>query len=138
DARQRDGVGGELLERRAGEVGGRQDGAAVAGEGAQAEVLGARALHLLDLAEAHADVERVALGDDDVGGRGAVLARAVEQQAGDRLERELAHACVPPTVIASILIVGMPTPTGTDWPSLPHVPMPSSSARSLPTIDTFV
>ena len=30
--------------------------------------------------------------------------------------------------------VGMPTPTGTDWPSLPQVPMPSSSCRSLPTM----
>jgi hypothetical protein len=34
---------------------------------------------------------------------------------------------VPPTVILSSLMVGMPTPTGTDWPSLPQVPMPSSS-----------
>src|SRR3972149_1947070 len=44
---------------------------------------------------------------------------------------------VPPTVIPSILIVGIPTPTGTDWPSLPHVPMPVSSSRSFPTIETF-
>ena len=29
--------------------------------------------------------------------------------------------------------VGRPTPTGTDCPSFPHVPSPSSSARSLPT-----
>ncbi|MND89698.1 hypothetical protein D3C80_817640 [compost metagenome] len=43
---------------------------------------------------------------------------------------------VPPTVIASIFRVGWPTPTGTDWPSLPQVPTPLSSARSLPTIDT--
>ena len=44
---------------------------------------------------------------------------------------------VPPTVIRSSLIVGMPTPTGTLWPSLPQVPMPSSSLRSLPTMETY-
>ena len=32
---------------------------------------------------------------------------------------------VPPTVISAIFIVGVPTPTGTDCPSLPHVQMPS-------------
>ncbi len=46
------------------------------------------------------------------------------------------YAPVPPTVIASIFRVGWPTPTGTDCPSLPHVPTPLSNARSLPTIDT--
>ncbi len=45
---------------------------------------------------------------------------------------------VPPTVIESIRSVGWPTPTGTLWPSLPQVPTPSSSFRSLPTIDTRV
>jgi len=34
--------------------------------------------------------------------------------------------------------VGRPTPTGTLCPSLPQVPMPSSSFRSLPTIVTRV
>ncbi len=29
--------------------------------------------------------------------------------------------------------VGWPTPTGTDWPSLPQTPTPESSAMSLPT-----
>ena len=29
---------------------------------------------------------------------------------------------MPPTVSESMRIVGWPTPTGTDWPSLPHVP----------------
>ena len=41
---------------------------------------------------------------------------------------------MPPTVMRSILMVGMPTPTGTLWPSLPQMPMPSSSLRSLPTM----
>src|SRR5205823_8658173 len=48
------------------------------------------------------------------------------------------HRAVPPTVMLSSFNVGMPTPTGTDCPSLPQVPTPSSSCRSLPTIDTFV
>src|SRR5271166_5154943 len=45
---------------------------------------------------------------------------------------------VPPTVSLSTFSVGIPTPTGTDCPSLPQVPTPSSSCRSLPTIETFV
>src|SRR5438093_7456246 len=48
------------------------------------------------------------------------------------------HPCVPPTVISSTRIVGSPTPTGTVCPSLPQVPIPSSSFRSWPTIDTLV
>jgi quercetin dioxygenase-like cupin family protein len=45
---------------------------------------------------------------------------------------------VPPTVSASMRKVGWPTPTGTPWPSLPQVPMPGSSAMSLPTMPTLV
>ena len=45
---------------------------------------------------------------------------------------------VPPTVSASMRSVGWPTPTGTLWPSLPHVPTPVSSAMSLPIIETRV
>src|ERR1700746_164420 len=37
----------------------------------------------------------------------------------------------------SIFTVGIPTPTGTLCPSLPQVPMPSSSRRSLPTMLTY-
>src|SRR5262249_45699851 len=44
---------------------------------------------------------------------------------------------VPPTVIALTSVVGMPTPTGTDWPSLPQVQRPSLSLKSLPTAVTF-
>src|SRR5258705_8293114 len=43
-----------------------------------------------------------------------------------------AHQPVPPTLMRSIRRVGWPTPTGTPWPFLPQVPMPESSARSLP------
>src|ERR1035441_4876881 len=45
------------------------------------------------------------------------------------------YSPVPPTVMWSSLTVGMPTPTGTFCPALPQVPMPSSSARSFPTMD---
>src|SRR5258708_19162593 len=45
---------------------------------------------------------------------------------------------VPPTVSASMRSVGWPTPTGIDCPSLPQVPTPLSSFRSLPTMLTRV
>src|SRR6185437_3334106 len=48
------------------------------------------------------------------------------------------HAAVPPTVSPSMRKVGCPTPTGTPWPSLPQVPMPRSSARSLPIMVILV
>src|SRR5262249_45480992 len=48
------------------------------------------------------------------------------------------YLAVPPTVMRSSLRVGMPTPTGTDCPSLPQVPIPSSTCEALPTIDTCV
>src|SRR6185369_3112169 len=54
-----------------------------------------------------------------------------------RVVRRKAHA-VPPTVSPSIFSVGWPTPTGTLCPSLPQVPMPVSSSRSLPIIVTRV
>src|SRR3546814_4711536 len=37
----------------------------------------------------------------------------------------------------SIRSVGWPTPAGTDWPPLPQIPTPSSSAMSLPMAVTF-
>src|SRR4051812_8715357 len=44
------------------------------------------------------------------------------------LSRRSFHRAVPPTVMLSSFSVGMPTPTGTDCPSLPQVPTPSSSS----------
>jgi hypothetical protein len=41
-------------------------------------------------------------------------------------------AAEPPTVSPPIISVGWPTPTGTHWPFLPQLPMPGSSAMSLP------
>jgi hypothetical protein len=69
------------------------------------------------------------------------LLRIIAEKAPGSLDElaELAgsYLPVPPTVILSSLIVGIPTPTGTLCPSLPQVPMPSSSFRSCPTIDTY-
>src|SRR5207342_1892624 len=47
-------------------------------------------------------------------------------------QRDQAHAAVPPTVMPSISRLGWPTPAGTDWPPLPHMPTPSSNDMSLP------
>src|SRR2546421_6312495 len=60
--------------------------------------------------------------------------RAVGDSRGEIFRRQ----AVPPTVRPSIFKVGCPTPTGTLWPSLPQVPMPLSSARSLPIMLTRV
>src|ERR1700741_253605 len=66
--------------------------------------------------------------------------RAVRDACDERLDAGQAEfpPTVPPTVSASMRSVGWPTPTGTLWPSLPQVPMPVSSARSLPIIETRV
>src|SRR6185369_5390854 len=90
-----------------------------------------RAFELLHLAQPDADAEPVALGDHRV--RRARTGRECPRDEIAREVDELAHARVPPTVRPSIRMVGIPTPTGTDWPSLPQVPIPSSSCMSLPT-----
>src|SRR5947208_2936228 len=57
----------------------------------------------------------------------------------DYREWQFPYPCaVPPTVMLSTFNVGIPTPTGTLCPSLPHVPTPSSSCRSWPTMETRV
>src|SRR5581483_10320409 len=56
---------------------------------------------------------------------------------GTRDPRPETHRCVPPTVMPDTSTVGMPTPTGTDWPSLPHVQRPSDSSKSFPTMVTL-
>ena len=55
-----------------------------------------------------------------------------EPEVEDLVLRQSHHAAVPPTVSPSISRVGWPTPAGTDWPPLPQMPTPSSSAMSLP------
>src|SRR6185503_17534112 len=57
-----------------------------------------------------------------------IVPAAREPEGKDRLDLILVHAAVPPTVIPSINRVGWPTPAGTDWPPLPQMPIPSSSA----------
>ena len=42
-----------------------------------------------------------------------------------------------PTVIPLTSVVGIPTPTGTDCPSLPHSQRPSLNLKSLPTAVTL-
>src|SRR4249920_975916 len=84
-----------------------------------------------------------AVGDHDVRFRRSTALRLGQEIYGElaipiALLYLLIHRCVPPTVISSIRMVGRPTPTGTDCPSFPQVPMPSSSLRSCPTIETLV
>src|SRR5439155_24573929 len=89
----------------------------------------------LDLAQPDVDREFVAFRD-------RALRAGCAKITGDRYGalggtlQAFAHCAVPPTVILSILTVGIPTPTGTLCPSLPQTPMPSSSSRLLPTMLT--
>ena len=59
----------------------------------------------------------------------APAASACLTMSGGEFQQVVAAQAVPPTVIRSILTVGMPTPTGTLCPSLPQMPMPSSSLQ---------
>src|SRR6266550_7475006 len=92
----------------------------------------ARACFFQCLQLAHADIggELVSLGDGALG-----AGRPCGERLFYNVSREVPQA-VPPTVILSILMVGIPTPTGTLCPSLPQTPMPSSSSRLLPTMLT--
>src|SRR4029077_6883899 len=96
----------------------------------------ARVRDRLDLAQPDGRAELALLDEEPVRGGGASGRRAREH--GDEQVAELyrhvgPHTWVPPTVMPSTRMVGSPTPTGTDWPSLPQVPTPSSSLRSWPT-----
>src|SRR6185437_14849596 len=110
-------------------------------EHAQPDSARAGFLQRLNFAEANGGGELVAFADGDFGVGGSGVHRS-RDDIGSELPQVgrkcgcCAHRPVPPTVMRSSLTVGMPTPTGTLWPSLPQVPMPSSSARSWPTIDT--
>src|SRR4030095_4014714 len=72
------------------------------------------------------------LGDRDGGEDQAEMDRRFDPFAAPRGHGHPPVQPVPPTVMRSIRSVGWPTPTGTPWPFLPQVPMPVSSARSLP------
>src|SRR5262249_4847601 len=71
-------------------------------------------------------------------GRAATISEARSSQRRRPRVGGEAHALVPPTVSPSMRKVGWPTPTGTLCPSLPQVPMPVSSSRSLPIMLTRV
>src|SRR5262249_35483604 len=130
---ERTGIACQAGEPLGREVGGRDHGGRVAHEHAQSGAALARPLDLLHGAQANADLETVALAGEGVGPARARRQRIADQSLGDCPRVAAGHAPVPPTVRPSMRTVGSPTPTGTDWPSLPQVPRPSSSARSLPT-----
>src|SRR5262249_51922932 len=127
------GVARQVGQAVGGQVGGRDDCRRVADEDAQPGAPLAGTLDLLHGAQADADLEAVALSRERVGGIRTGGPRVPHQSLGDAAQGAARHAPVPPTVRPSMRTVGRPTPTGTDWPSLPHVPIPSSSPRSLPT-----
>ena len=116
----------------AGEIGGGGGGGGLAHEDPQGEVLLARVLDRVHLPQADLGRERLVLHHEGVGLGGAPVARLLEQ-VGEEVQQRPRQTWVPPTVMPSMRIVGSPTPTGTDWPSLPQVPTPSSSLRSWPT-----
>src|SRR4030042_2653628 len=91
-----------------------------------------RLLDEVDLLATDAHLGGVALYEDGVGSEGAGALRSPERSP-HRLEEIRGHPSVPPTVMSSMRMVGRPTPTGTDWPSLPQVPTPASRARSRPS-----
>src|SRR5262249_4605524 len=105
-------------------------------ENAQPGCARPRFLQLLDLAHAHASRELIAFGDGALRVGGTGVEGLPHDVAGKRVEMVPAHA-VPPTVMRSTLMVGIPTPTGTDCPSLPQTPMPSSRCKSFPTMLTY-
>ena len=62
----------------------------------------------------------------------APTARPMRRRSIGARSSDDGHAAVPPTVSSVTRSVGTPSPTGTPWPSLPHVPGPPM-AKSLPT-----
>src|SRR5438132_212432 len=116
----------------------RHDGEARGGTGVGADE--AQARRVRDQPGVGAELGALGVGDL---GRGGERGGLGVTGPGERLLAQVraparapvgpAHACVPPTVRPSMRTVGRPTPTGTDCPSLPQVPMPSSSRRSAPT-----
>src|SRR4029079_9983204 len=102
-----------------------------AGEHAQRAALIARMLDGIHLPQPHRGAEVLLFDQGAVAGTRAARLRALED-VDQEVGAQLAHTCVPPTVMPSMRIVGRPTPTGTDCRSLPQAPTPSSSLRSWP------
>ena len=119
------------------QIAGRSRGSTRAKEDTQS--CGARAgfLQPFDLALTNESFKLVAFVEDDFGIGSSCRERPVDElrsESGSEvlmwIERLDHERLVPPTTMRSSLMVGMPTPTGTLWPSLPQVPMPSSRRRS--------
>src|SRR5581483_4905306 len=92
---------------------------------------------LLDISLVRADL-RVARVHDDCLDLLAVGGPPDDAVADRQQFVELgAHAAVPPIVSAVTRNVGTPSPTGTPWPSLPHMPG-GPIATALPTASTWV
>src|SRR5262249_49283270 len=89
----------------------------------------------LDLTHADRNGKCIVFADHHVGGSHTIFLRASDDVFCGVFEL-LHYLLVPPTVISRILMVGRPTPTGIVWPSLPQIPTPWSSFRSLPTAVT--
>src|SRR5581483_4618385 len=110
----------------------------LADEHAQHQASGDRFFQCLDFSHANSYRKGVVLADHDVRSGSTVLLRARDRLLSNVLK--VGHVCcyfsVPPTVISRILIVGKPTLTGIVWPSLPQIPTPWSSFKSLPTAVT--
>src|SRR5581483_10562885 len=128
----------EAAERRGRQVRRVADGAAAAAEHPQPQPARRRLQQLLHLAAAHGDGELHAAVQHGVGSVRAALPRQLDHVLGN-VQQVVGHdyCFVPPTVMLETSTVGMPTPTGTLWPSLPQVQRPSDSFRSVPTIVTF-
>src|SRR2546430_1760590 len=134
DLRERGRLVHDAFEGLAREVRCRGAGGSSAGEHSEGQPLVARVGDRFDLAEPHGGAEGALLDQVTVRRR-----RARRDGALEDADQEIGvHTAVPPTVSSSMRIVGSPTPTGTDWPSLPQVPTPSSSLRSRPTRATRV
>ena len=122
----------QAAQRVAREIRRGRGGGGAAHEDAQGEMLIAGVLDRVHLPHAYLRRERLILDHEGIRFGGALAARPLEDVAQE-VEKAGAQTWVPPTVMPSMRMVGSPTPTGTDWPSLPQVPTPSSRARSLPT-----
>src|SRR5512144_340666 len=83
---------------------------ALADQNAESRRAAARLFQLLDLAHPHAGGEFVARRDRAFGIGGACVQRLADHIRGQFGGVSLVQA-VPPTVMRSILMVGMPTPT---------------------------
>jgi len=109
DVGQLDGGFHQVVDAFARQIGSVRRAGPLANQNTQAGAARAGFLEILELAHAHVGGELVALGNGAFGVAGAGRQRAFHDIAGQLGKMVLAHA-VPPTVIRSILMVGMPTP----------------------------